>query len=143
MAKKGLRSTDQRNLIIETFFGSPAHISIDELLEAVRKRDPRIGYATVYRTLKLLVECNVAYERHFSDGVSRYEMVNDDAHHDHMICVSCGVIAEFEDREIERLQEQVALRHGFQLRFHKHELYGLCGACVAKGGTMPLDAPRG
>jgi Fur family ferric uptake transcriptional regulator len=65
MAKRGLRSTDQRRLIVETFFHAPNHVSIEELLAQVRAQDPKVGYATVYRTLKLLTECGVAYERRF------------------------------------------------------------------------------
>jgi Fur family transcriptional regulator, ferric uptake regulator len=132
MVKKGLRSTEQRRLIVETFFQSPAHITIEELLAQVRAADPKVGYATVYRTLKLLAECGVAHERRFSDGVTRYEMALDDHHHDHLICVECGAISEFEEPAIERLQEEVAERHNFQVHWHKHELYGLCAACAQK-----------
>src|SRR4051812_7475560 len=71
MAKKGLRSTDQRRLIVETFFRSPNHVSIEELLAQVRQEDSKVGYATVYRTLKLLAECGIANERRFGDGLTR------------------------------------------------------------------------
>jgi Fur family ferric uptake transcriptional regulator len=133
MNKKGLRSTDQRRLIIETFFRSDNHVSIEELLARVREKDRRVGYATVYRTLKLLTECGVAYERRFGDGLTRYELADDTTHHDHLICVACGDIIEFEEPRIEELQERVARNHGFELRSHKHELYGLCPKCLAKG----------
>jgi Fur family ferric uptake transcriptional regulator len=134
MAKKGLRSTDQRRLIVETFFShSHAHVSIEELLASVRAQDPHIGYATVYRTLKLLTDCGVAYERRFGDGLTRYELADDTTHHDHLICVECGDITEFEEPRIEDLQEKVARQYGFDLRTHKHELYGVCPKCQAKG----------
>lgn len=132
MAKKGLRSTDQRRLIVETFFKSPNHVSIEELLGQVRARDPRVGYATVYRTLKLLLECGVAHERRFGDGLARYELADEHAHHDHLICLECGAIVEFEEPRVERLQEAVAEAHGFELRSHKHELYGVCRDCQRK-----------
>ncbi len=132
MVKKGLRSTDQRRLIVETFFGSTNHVSIEELLAQVRARDPRVGYATVYRTLKLLSECGVANERRFGDGLTRYELADDATHHDHLICVDCGDIVEFEEPRIEELQETVAKQYGFALRSHKHELYGICPSCQAK-----------
>lgn len=132
MAKKGLRSTDQRRLIIETFFKAPNHVSIEELLAQVRTQDPKVGYATVYRTLKLLTECGVALERRFGDGVARYELADDASHHDHLICIDCGSIVEFEEPRIEALQDSVAKRHGFELRSHKHELYGVCATCRAK-----------
>jgi Fur family ferric uptake transcriptional regulator len=129
MAKKGLRSTDQRRLIVETFFKSPNHVSIEELLAQVRAQDARVGYATVYRTLKLLTECGVANERRFGDGLARYELADDASHHDHLICLDCGLIVEFEEPRIERLQEAVATTQGFELRSHKHELYGICSNC--------------
>jgi Fur family ferric uptake transcriptional regulator len=143
MVKKGLRSTEQRRVIVETFFQAPAHITIDELLAQVRALDSRVGYATVYRTLKLLAECGVAHERRFGDGVTRYEVANDDHHHDHLICIECGTISEFEEPAIETLQEQVAARHGFTVRSHKHELYGICADCKKKqDGARKLPLPR-
>lgn len=129
MAKKGLRSTDQRRIIVEKFFQSPNHVSIEELLAEVRIQDPRIGYATVYRTLKLLTECGVAFERRFGDGLTRYELADEHSHHDHLICVECGSIIEFEDPRIEAIEDEIASRYGFLIRSHKHELYGVCPAC--------------
>src|ERR1700722_540911 len=131
MVKKGLRSTDQRRLIVETFFRSPNHVSIEELLAQGRTEDRKIGYAPVYRTLKLLAECGVANERRFSDGLTRYELADETSHHDHLICLECGDIIEFEEPRIEALQEQVAERYGFLLRSHKHEMYGVCPKCQA------------
>src|ERR1700722_18927686 len=115
MAKKGLRSTDQRRLIVETFFHSPNHVSIEELLAQVRREDSKVGYATVYRTLKLLAECGVANERKFGDGLTRYELADESSHHDHLICVECGTIVEFEEERIEGLQEARAQRPPFVL----------------------------
>ena len=129
MAKQGLRSTAQRRLVTDTFFESDGHLSIEDLLEQVRRQDPKVGYATIYRTLKLLKSCGLANERNFGDGVSRYEVAFDDAHHDHLICTECGRIEEFEDDEIEALQESIAERAGFKLNAHKHELYGVCPDC--------------
>ncbi len=137
MARQGLRSTEQRRLIIETFFETRAHVTLDTLLERVRAADSRIGYATVYRTMKMLAEGGIAHERKFGDGFTRYELADEDAHHDHLICLECGTIEEFEEPQIEELQDRVAERHGFRVRHHKHELYGLCRSCVEK-----LEAPR-
>jgi Fur family transcriptional regulator, ferric uptake regulator len=122
---KRLNITAQREAIVEMFLRTRDHVSIDELLTKVRKRQPRVGYATVYRTLKLLVDSGLAVERQFGDGQARYEVVGD--HHDHLICVKCGLILEFEDDEIERLQDRIASRlGGFKVLRHRHELYGLC-----------------
>jgi Fur family ferric uptake transcriptional regulator len=129
MERKGLRSTAQRRLVSDVFFRARGHLSIDDMLAMVRKRDSKVGYATVYRTLKLLVECGLANERQFEDTVTRFEVAHHDSHHDHLICLGCKRIVEFEDRQIERLQETVASRFGFELVSHKHELYGLCEKC--------------
>jgi Fur family ferric uptake transcriptional regulator len=130
MAKKGLRSTSQRRLIIDTFFEGAPHMTIEDLLAEVRTRDKGIGYATVYRTLKLLAECGVASERRFGDGLSRYELADEaTTHHDHLICVTCGKIIEFEEPRIEELQDEIAARYGFEIASHKHEMYGTCADC--------------
>src|SRR6478752_10307061 len=133
MEKRGLRKTEQREVIVETFFKAPHHISIEELLAQVRQKDPRVGYATVYRTLKLLTECGVAFERKFGDGLTRYELADESSHHDHLICTSCSKIIEFEEPKIEELQETIAARYDFELLSHKHEMYGTCAECRAKG----------
>lgn len=133
MTKKGLRSTNQRRLVTDIFFRSGGHLSIEDLLAKVREQDPKVGYATVYRTLKLLAECELANVRHFGDGVTRYELRDEgEHHHDHLICLVCSKIVEFEDEAIEVLQDRVAERYGFRLRSHKHELYGVCPDCQAK-----------
>ncbi len=138
MAKKGLRSTSQRRLIIDTFFSGAPHMTIEDLLTEVRAQDRGIGYATVYRTLKLLAECGVASERRFGDGLSRYELADEaSAHHDHLICLSCGKIIEFEEPRIEELQEEIAARYGFAVASHKHEMYGDCAECLR--GEEPND----
>ena len=120
-----LNVTAQREAIVEQFLRTREHVSIDELLLKVRKRQPKVGYATVYRTLKLLVDSGLAVERQFGDGQARYEVVGD--HHDHLICAKCGLILEVEDAEIEHIQDRVAQRlGGFTVIRHRHELYALC-----------------
>jgi Fur family ferric uptake transcriptional regulator len=129
MAKRGLRSTEQRRLIINVFFDSPEHITIDQLLHKVRDVDPGVGYATVYRTMKMLSDGGIVEERKFGDGFTRYELADSEAHHDHLICMDCGNITEFEEPLIEELQERIAASNGFLVRHHKHELYGICKDC--------------
>ncbi|HEY8943019.1 MAG TPA: Fur family transcriptional regulator [Polyangiaceae bacterium] len=132
MVKRGLRSTEQRRLIIDTLFDAGEHVTIDGLLRQVRAVDGRVGYATVYRTMKLLSESGIVQEHKFGDGFTRYELSDDDAHHDHLICLECGKITEFEEPSIETLQDRVAHRYGFLVKSHKHELYGVCSECQKK-----------
>jgi Fur family ferric uptake transcriptional regulator len=133
MSQQGLRNTDQRRVIIDAFFDAAEHVTIDQLLERAHRQDPRIGYATVYRTMKMLADSGIAHERRFGDGFTRYELADDDAHHDHLICIECGAIQEFEEPLIEELQERVASLYSFKIHHHKHELYGLCAKCEAAG----------
>ncbi|MBA3396690.1 MAG: transcriptional repressor [Deltaproteobacteria bacterium] len=137
-----LNTTSQREAIVEQFLRTKDHVSIDELLGKVRKRHPKVGYATVYRTLKLLVDSGLAIERQFGDGQARYEVVGD--HHDHLICMKCSLILEFEDDEIERLQERIAERlGGFTVLRHRHELYGLCPKAAGEiDGSCPREQAK-
>lgn len=123
-----LKSTAQRDDIARVFFAGEGHVSVEELYSQVKRVNPRIGYATVYRTMKLLTDCGLAAERHFRDGEARYESA-DDHHHDHLICETCGMIVEFEEDRIEALQAEIAQRMGFELSGHKMELYGRCADC--------------
>lgn len=139
LQEKNLNTTQQRELIVDQFLRSQDHISVDELLARVRKRNRKVGYATVYRTLKLLVDSGLAIQRQFGDGQARYEV--EGAHHDHLICTKCGLILEFEDPEIEALQERIAQRlGGFRVTRHRHELYGLCPKAQGlPGGRCPNE----
>jgi len=129
LRQQGLKSTSQRDDIARVFFGSNRHISVEELYNAVKQVNPRIGYATVYRTMKLLTECGLAVERHFRDGEARYESLAEGHHHDHLICERCGKIVEFEEPRIDALQADVARRCGFRFTGRKMELYGVCRDC--------------
>jgi Fur family ferric uptake transcriptional regulator len=129
-----LKSTAQRDTIANAFFDAQNHISVEELYMQVRRINPHIGYATVYRTMKLLTECGLAVERHFRDGSARYE-TSQKKHHDHLICERCGTIVEFEEDRIEALQEQIAKRAGFRFTGHKMELYGICRDCQRRSAS--------
>ena len=113
---------------MDIFFESKHHISVDELLSQVRKINNKIGYVTVYRTLKLLLDAHLAEARRFGDLQTRYEVTSPALpHHDHLICLQCRLILEFENDEIETLQKRMAqVLGGFSIVHHKLELYGLC-----------------
>lgn len=129
LTDKGLKKTHQRDVISEIFFSPPhRHYRIEEILEKSRVEDASISYATVYRTLMMFVDAGVASQRQFGKGQSLFEALSGD-HHDHIICTKCGAIREFENNTIEKLQEAVAKKCGFQLTSHKMELYGLCQRC--------------
>jgi Fur family ferric uptake transcriptional regulator len=129
IAQKGLKYTNQRDFIARTFFRVRSHISLDELFRRVRKTEPGIGYATVYRTMKILTDSGLAVTRQFGDGQTRYENLPEGGHHDHLICLKCSRIVEFQNQKIEDLQNETASHYGFTVISHKLELYGYCSAC--------------
>lgn len=126
---RGLKNSEQRRDILRTFLKTEKHLTVEELHKLVKKVNPSIGTATVYRTLKLLRESGLCREFKLDDGTSRYEHLYGHEHHDHLICENCGNILEVCDHEIERLQEKLAKKHGFRITSHKLEIYGICSKC--------------
>ena len=135
LGEHGLKRTKQREAILDVFLSAGGHLTGEELYHKVRALYPKIGYTTVYRTMKLLCEVGLANERHFDDGVTRYEI--DHEHHDHLVCVKCGKIIEFECESIEASQNEIAERHDFRILHHRHELYGHCAACRSETPPGP------
>ncbi|MBJ20539.1 MAG: transcriptional repressor [bacterium] len=127
LEKNHLKQTKQRELILHSFLAANRHLTSEDLYQTVREEYPNIGYTTVYRTMKLLVEAGLAAERHFDDGITRYEV--EQGHHDHLVCIECGKIQEFGSSEIEEIQNEIARRHSFRIKRHRHELYGHCSSC--------------
>lgn len=136
IAASGGKRSRSRAQIIEAFFRYDTHLTVDELTRMVRRGNPNLGSATVYRTLKLLVRHGYAKELDFGEGAKRYES-NLSAHHDHLICRKCGEVSEFKDPQIESLQERVARRHGFTPTTHRLDIYGYCRGCESG------DRPKG
>jgi Fur family transcriptional regulator, ferric uptake regulator len=128
-SSKGLKSTRQRDMILDCFLSCDQHLSTEELYLKLKESMPGIGFATVYRTLKLFAESGIAREIQFGDGQTRYEHLHAGEHHDHLVCTRCGAIMEFENETIEKLQSEVAKSHGFTITNHKLELYGICAKC--------------
>jgi Fur family transcriptional regulator, ferric uptake regulator len=126
---KGLHESKTRDLVIDTFLTAHDHLGLEAILEKVRVTNPGVGMATVYRTMRLLEEGGFAHSRDFGSGVTLFEVAVGRAHHDHLVCERCGVIVEFINEPIEKLQEKVAKEHGFELKRHRHDLYGICASC--------------
>jgi Fur family ferric uptake transcriptional regulator len=138
LAQRGLKWTRQREAIALVLFRGESHLSLDQVLAEARSSVPSVGYATVYRTMKLLAESGLASEHRFSEGgVASYEMARD--HHDHLICVSCGKVFEYEDLEVEERQAMTAKRLGFRVVSHRHEIYGECEreSCPERPSVSP------
>ncbi len=144
LASEGFRLTQSRRHLIEFILKQKGHWTIQTLVDRVAKTLPSLGVATVYRTVGLLKKKNFLTETAFGDEAVRYEVCSKD-HHDHLRCLDCGEIFEFENDEIERLQKSAARKLGFQLENHHMELFGRCQieACPRKPARgRPSSAKR-
>ncbi|HEY4492100.1 MAG TPA: transcriptional repressor, partial [Acidobacteriota bacterium] len=129
LSHKRLKQTQQRESILKVFLQAKRHLTVEELHDLVRKQNRSIGLTTIYRTMKLFCECNLARANHFEEGRVRYEQQFKTAHHDHMICLECGETLEFVNQQIERLQEKAAAQFGFEMINHRMEIFGYCKRC--------------
>ena len=124
-----LRFTPQRQTILEVFLESEGHVEADDLFLEIQKIDSSIGIATVYRTLNLFVECGLARQNVLGRGQKSFEKLYRQGHHDHLICLQCRNIVEFEHPLIEKYQLEICQSHGFTLNQHRMEIYGYCSSC--------------
>lgn len=129
LEKKALKLTSQRRTILRQAIEASGHFSAEKLLEFSKKKDSTISKATVYRTLALLKESGILEEQDFGEGKKVYERAQGRKHHDHLVCIKCGKIIEFENDTIERLQDQEAGRHQFRIVYHSLKLFGFCKNC--------------
>jgi len=129
LKERGLKMTGPRQTVLEVFLGIEEHVTAEELCAAVHRADPSIGQATVFRTVKLLEEAGLARAACRDEGPRRFEHAYLHEHHDHLVCVECGAIVEFSEETIERSQEAVFRKYGFEPRGHSLELRGLCPDC--------------
>ena len=124
-----IRYSRQREHILDVFLKAERHVTALELYELVRDKHPTIGYATVYRAIKVICHAGIAEEISFGEGVMRYEHKYGHEHHDHLVCTNCGKFVEVMNLQIEKLQEKLALEHGFKISSHKLQIFGICKNC--------------
>ena len=125
--------THQREAIAMALFESERHLSVDDLEDRLRGRGEHVGKATIYRTLNLLVQAELARELDFGEGFKRYEHQAGEARHDHLICTGCSKVIRFSRAALDELQEQIAADLGFVVQSRRLKLYGLCSDCRATG----------
>ncbi len=140
LKRVGLKHTAQRDTILHTFLETREHLSMDELHRLVRRKDPRIGFTTVYRTLKLFAECGLASEVAFHDGIARFEHQYNRRSHHHMVCTQCGGSVEFFSPEVERLEQEIGRKHHYLTTRHTFQIYGLCENCRKKAAAARPSA---
>ena len=122
LIRAGVRMTSQRRLLLKLVEEIKDHPDVDELYRRAKQIDPSISLATVYRTVKLFADAGVVTRHEFKDGRARYEKAEGE-HHDHLIDLRTGKVVEFRSPEIERLQAEIAAKHGFRIVDHRLEIY--------------------
>ncbi len=128
LEQRGLRLTGQRALILDALLTAERHLSLEDLYRELKPKG--IGRATIFRMLKLLEDCRLVERVTPPDGAPRFEVKSERPHHDHLICVECGGITEVRWPEVEKIQERVCRQEGFQVSWHRHEVFGRCGECA-------------
>ena len=134
LREQGLPVTQQRESVAHVLFASDGHLSVEEIEERLRADGERIGKATIYRTLDLLVKSQLAEEHDFGEGFKRYEhRLSRQPEHEHLICLECGDVTEFKSERVREIERRVAEEYGFRPTRHRLDIYGLCRECSARG----------
>ncbi len=140
LREQGLPVTQQREVVAELVFSSSGHLSVDDIEARLRNAGERIGKATIYRTLDLLVRSQLVEEHDFGEGFKRYEhRLSAQPVHEHLICLECGKVLEFRSEEIRGIESRVQEEHGFLPARHRLDIYGLCRECQAAGAALPQE----
>jgi len=129
LKEKGMLISHQREQILAAFMKSKGHLTIDDLYNAVRKKSPKIGLATVYRAMSVICDAGLAREVDFGDGVRRFEHKYQRQHHHHLVCIKCGRVIEVASGEVERLQKNLAKQHNFAPTKNMMKIFGICSKC--------------
>ena len=126
LKSSGLKATLPRIKILEVFQTSGLrHMSAEDVFKVLLNEGADVGLATVYRVLTQFEQAGILSRHHFETGKAVYEL-NEGQHHDHLVCLDCGLVEEFYDPEIEKRQREVAMKSGFQLQDHALSLYATC-----------------
>lgn len=140
LKEQGLPVTQQREAIAEAVFSSSEHLSVEELEQRLREGGERIGKATIYRTLEMLVKSGLVEEHDFGEGFKRYEhLFGQKPVREHLICTECGKVTDIHSPELVQMQEDVARRRGFQPARYRLQIYGLCADCQAQGVELKWE----
>lgn len=128
----GLKVTGPRLKILDLFERHyDMHLSAEDVYRILLDEGVEIGVATIYRVLTQFEQADILVRHHFETGKAVYEL-NKGGHHDHLVCVKCGSVAEFHNEEIEQLQEKIAEQNGYRIVDHALYMYGVCSPCQKK-----------
>lgn len=128
----GLKVTGPRLKILDLFERhQDSHLSAEDVYRILLDEGIEIGVATIYRVLTQFEQADILMRHHFETGKAVYEL-NKGGHHDHLVCVKCGMVTEFHNEQIETLQDKIAEENGYRIVDHALYMYGVCSACQKK-----------
>ncbi len=143
LKRKALKMTAQRRAMVRSVLSNTGHFTADDAHDRLRAGGERVSLATVYRALALLEEAGVLEGHDFADGQRRYERALTREHHDHLICIDCRAVVEFQNPAIEDLQDQVLAQHGFSMVHHALTIFAACQALKERGTCPRRDDASG
>jgi Fur family ferric uptake transcriptional regulator len=120
------RITPERFEVMDAALDHDGHFGADDLYIIMKNSNSSISRATVYKTLELLVQCNLLSKRHFGENITRYESSFKRQVHDHLICVDCGRIVEFSDEQIKDFPQKISEELGFDFESYSFNIFGRC-----------------
>jgi len=132
LKESGMLVSHQRKQILAAFVNTKNHPTVDDLYNTIRKKNPKIGLATVYRTMRAICDSGLAGEVDFGDGVRRFEHRYRRQHHHHLVCIKCGRVIEITNGKIENLQKKLAREHNFTSTKDTMKIFGICSKCEHK-----------
>lgn len=135
--ENGYKTTTQRSMVYEILNeNKDKHLSTEEIYELIRDKNPKMGIATIYRTLQLFEEIGLVYKHNFDDGCSRYEILSPDSNevhqHHHLLCKKCGRIIEVKEDLMNSLEEIIEKQYNFEILNHVVKFTGICSQCRNK-----------
>jgi Fur family ferric uptake transcriptional regulator len=138
---QNLKKTSQRELIWNVLLEAKGHPSVEQIRDLLLEKGHRIGIATIYRTLKILLASGLVRQSR-QHGMTRYEPVVGEPNHLHFICNNCGSNVEFASRKVEGLIKRVTREFGFEERYSRYVISGLCKACLQKEADTSAVSER-
>jgi Fur family ferric uptake transcriptional regulator len=129
--RRGLRRTPEREVILQEIFAIHGHFDVEELYLALKGKGAKVSKASIYRALPLFLDCGLIRETDFSGGHWHYEHIYGHAQHNHLRCLRCGEIREFQEPAMKLLEEQLAQEYGYHIKGHQLEVHGYCVNCQA------------
>ncbi len=132
LRNNGYKLTNQRRVVLEVLYNRKGqHLTAEDIHNIIKKTNPEIGLATIYRSLQLLTDLSLLDTLNLGDGIVRYEVHSEDEvhRHHHLICDACGSIAEVGYDMMDGIEEKILDDYGFEVKNHIAKFFGLCKNC--------------